>query len=156
MKTVTMAATLVVALAGAATALADDRGYDRRDDQGMRDERGGNDRGPGYDDRGGNDRGPMHDERGGPHGRWADDNGPRQFDAPEPYHHPRGYRKGHHWGAGERLPKAYLANRYYVDYRQYNLQPPPAGHQWVRVDNDFVLTAIATGVVVDVLQDVLR
>jgi Ni/Co efflux regulator RcnB len=32
----------------------------------------------------------------------------------------------------------------------YRLRPPPRGHYWVRVDNDVLLTAIATGLIVDV------
>jgi Ni/Co efflux regulator RcnB len=38
-----------------------------------------------------------------------------------------------------------------VDYRYYRLPPPPRGYQYSRVDNDVVLTAIATGVIASVL-----
>lgn len=136
-----------LALLGATSAWADrdDRGgpggYDQRDDR--------------HDERH-DDRGPGRDDHGPGHGRWADEGGPHSFQAPAPYHRPRGFQEGHHWQAGERLPKSHRGRQYYVDYRQYNLQAPPPGHQWVRVDNDFVLTVIATGVVVDVLQDVLH
>ena len=31
----------------------------------------------------------------------------------------------------------------------YPLRPPPRGHHWVRADNDYLLVAIATGVILD-------
>ena len=36
-----------------------------------------------------------------------------------------------------------------MDYRPYRLAPPPYGHHWVRVDNDVLLVALSTGLVVD-------
>jgi Ni/Co efflux regulator RcnB len=68
------------------------------------------------------------------------------------YHRPHGYRY-HVWRSGDRLPAAYRVSRYYVDdYWTYRLRQPPRGHYWVRVDNDVLLTAIATGVVVQVVS----
>lgn len=68
------------------------------------------------------------------------------------YHRPRGYRY-HVWRSGDRLPPAYRVSRYYVDdYWTYRLHRPPRGYHWVRVDNDVLLTAIATGVVVQVVS----
>ena len=53
------------------------------------------------------------------------------------------------WGYGDRLPYAYCAPRYVVhDYYAYSLSPPPYGYQYVRVDHDVVLAAIASGIVV--------
>jgi Ni/Co efflux regulator RcnB len=40
------------------------------------------------------------------------------------------------------------------DYRVYGLSEPPYGCRWVRVNNDVVLAAIATGVVLDVAYNV--
>jgi len=68
----------------------------------------------------------------------------------------------HHWGhyehvwhRGERLSPAYYAPSYVVrDYSAYRLREPPYGCRWVRVDNNFVLAAIATGVVLDVAYNV--
>ena len=69
------------------------------------------------------------------------------------YPAPRGYY-GHDWRRGERLPGAYYQRPYVVrDYRDYRLYAPPRGCQWIRVNNDVVLAAIATGVVLDVLHD---
>lgn len=69
------------------------------------------------------------------------------------YHRPHGFYR-HGWRAGERLPYGYRATRYVVnDFHHYHLYAPPRGHQWVRVDHDAVLTAIATGVVAAVVYD---
>jgi Ni/Co efflux regulator RcnB len=44
--------------------------------------------------------------------------------------------------------------RYYVqDYYYYGLRPPPPGYRWVYADGNFVLMALATGLIVEVLLD---
>lgn len=69
------------------------------------------------------------------------------------YPPPRGYVY-HQWRRGDRLPPPYFARPYVVyDYHRYHLYAPPRGYHWVRVDSDVVLTAIATGVVLDVLYN---
>jgi Ni/Co efflux regulator RcnB len=55
------------------------------------------------------------------------------------------WKKGYHmkqedWGRGER-----------VDYRQYHLHRPPSGYEWRLVDGNYVMAAIATGVVASVV-----
>ena len=68
------------------------------------------------------------------------------------YYGPRGYRP-YAWHSGARLPRAYYAPRYVVhDYGAYRLRTPPRGYHWVRVDHDVVLAAIATGVVLQVVD----
>ena len=62
---------------------------------------------------------------------------------------------GHVWHRGERLSPAYYAPAYVVrDYSAYQLREPPYGCRWVRVDNNVVLTAVATGVVLDIVYNV--
>jgi Ni/Co efflux regulator RcnB len=53
---------------------------------------------------------------------------------------------------GERLPSSYRA-RYYVvdDWRGHRLHQPPRGYHWVQVGADYVLIAIATGIIAQVL-----
>jgi Ni/Co efflux regulator RcnB len=69
------------------------------------------------------------------------------------YDPPRGYRP-HHWRRGDRLPAAYYARPYVIsDYRGCHLRPPSYGAHWVRVDNDVLLTVIATGIVLDVVYN---
>jgi Ni/Co efflux regulator RcnB len=51
---------------------------------------------------------------------------------------------------GDRLPVAYYGPAYVIDdYRDCGLYAPPRGYRWVRVDGNAVLTAIATGIVLD-------
>lgn len=70
------------------------------------------------------------------------------------YHRPYGYRP-YQWYPGARLPVAYYSPRYVIyDYPAYRLRPPPYGYHWVRVDNDVVLAAIATGVVLQVVNGI--
>jgi Ni/Co efflux regulator RcnB len=62
-----------------------------------------------------------------------------------------GQRK-HRWARGERLPTTYYRDRgYYVDYRRHHLRAPPRGYQWVRVDNDYVMVALATGLIASII-----
>jgi Ni/Co efflux regulator RcnB len=70
------------------------------------------------------------------------------------YYQPRGYYY-RSWNRGDRLPSHWYARQYVVhDWRPYRLYSPPYGYHWVRVGNDVVLTAIATGIVLDVLYDI--
>ena len=53
------------------------------------------------------------------------------------------------WSRGERLPGAYRGGG--VDYRRHQLRRPPRGYQWVQVGDDYVLSAVATGLILDVI-----
>jgi len=55
----------------------------------------------------------------------------------------------HVWQRGERLPAEFARGHEVVDWRARRLRPPPRGYHWVDVDGDFVLAALATGVVLD-------
>jgi len=55
------------------------------------------------------------------------------------------WKKGYHmrqedWNRGER-----------VDYRTYHLRRPPSGYEWRLVDGNYVLAAVATGVIASVV-----
>lgn len=39
------------------------------------------------------------------------------------------------------------------DYRECHLHSPPRGAHWVRVNNDVILAAIATGIVLEVFNN---
>lgn len=71
-----------------------------------------------------------------------------RYRAPAYYARPHGYR-AHRWASGHYLPRHYYGPSYYVDYRPYQLAPPPYGYHWVRVDNDVLLVALATGLIAD-------
>jgi Ni/Co efflux regulator RcnB len=54
----------------------------------------------------------------------------------------KGDRIGHDdWDRGERV----------ADYHQYRLRRPPHGYEWRRVDNNYVLAAVAGGVIASVI-----
>ena len=38
-----------------------------------------------------------------------------------------------------------------VDYRTYHLRQPPSGYEWREIDGNYVLAAVATGVVASVI-----
>ncbi|MDP9630765.1 UNVERIFIED_ORG: Ni/Co efflux regulator RcnB [Ensifer adhaerens] len=58
-------------------------------------------------------------------------------------------KKKERWSRGHRLSPAERRHMAQVrDYRRYKLRQPPRGQQWVRVDNDFLLISLATGVIV--------
>lgn len=53
---------------------------------------------------------------------------------------------------GDRLPSPYRGRQYVVDdWRGHGLQPPPRGHRWVQVGGEYVLVAIATGVIASII-----
>lgn len=69
-----------------------------------------------------------------------------RYDRPHYRHHWQHYR--HHWQRGHRYGGPIYVVR---DYRHYRLRPPPRGYHWVRADNnDYLLVAIATGIILDV------
>jgi len=98
-----------------------------------------------------------HNDRRDDRGRYEQRND-RRFDSHErfrvgAYHRPHGYQY-RAWRQGDRLPSAYRKRVYVVnDYHSYRLHQPPRGYHWVRVDNNVVLAAVATGVVLEVVSN---
>lgn len=106
-----------------------DRNDDRRDDN--RRDRGQDDRRDGYQARGG---GRAGNEGWGEERRW------------------NGAGPDHSFRRGDRLPQRYRSNQYVVNnYREHHLRPPPRGYHWVQTGGDYVLAAIATGVIADLI-----
>ncbi|MFM0001174.1 RcnB family protein [Paraburkholderia dipogonis] len=84
---------------------------------------------------------------GAPHGKG---HGPAPHDASRGG--PGGPIPHNDWHKGERLPAEYRDHNYVVDdWHGHGLQAPPRGYQWVGVNGDYVLAAIATGVIANVL-----
>ncbi|OOG49422.1 RcnB family protein [Rhodanobacter sp. C01] len=83
----------------------------------------------------GHNRGHDDHRHGDDHGRYGyHDGGPRNYGRP-------------HWQRGHR----YDGPTYVVrDYGHYRLRQPPRGYHWVRANNDFLLVAVATGIILDV------
>jgi Ni/Co efflux regulator RcnB len=140
MKTKLIASALIaltMAASGSAMAQRGDRDNDRNDhgNQGQHQQ---------YN----NDRNDRHDGA-----RGNDNNNRRNYDA-------RNYRSDNYRGGGprhdlrrgQRLSSEYRDNRYVVnDWRARRLSAPPRGQHWVQAGNDYVLAAIATGVITQIL-----
>ena len=63
-------------------------------------------------------------------------------------------RDNPHWSRGDRLPTQYRANQYVVsDWKNNHLRQPPRGYHWVRANNQYVLAAMASGVIADIILD---
>ena len=39
----------------------------------------------------------------------------------------------------------------FVDYRSHHLRHPPRGYRWVQVDNNYMLAAVATGLIAQIV-----
>ena len=64
----------------------------------------------------------------------------------------RGAGPDHQFYRGGRLPPQYRNNQYVVnDWRGHHLSAPPRGYHWVQTGSDYVLVAIATGVILQLL-----
>lgn len=100
------------------------RGNDARHGQRNQDQRRGN------------------DARDGPQYRNGDDRGRGD----------RGAGPEHNFYRGGRLPNEYRNHQYVVDdWRNHHLNAPPRGYQWVQTGGDYVLVAIATGIIAQIL-----
>lgn len=96
---------------------------------------------PGQDDR----RGPP-DRRDDRHDNRRDDHrGPDRRDE-------RGAGPNHAFHRGDRLPPEYRNRQYVVNnWREHRLSAPPRGYQWVQTGGDYVLAAIGTGIILQLL-----
>jgi Ni/Co efflux regulator RcnB len=60
--------------------------------------------------------------------------------------------RGPEWHRGGRVPSQYRDHQYVVDnWHEHHLAPPPRGYHWVQVGNDYVLAAIATGIIAQLI-----
>jgi len=86
-----------------------------------------------------------NDQGNGHHGHNPKDEG----------RHDNGKHKGwdkQAYRRGDYLPDRYYTTQYYVtDYERYHLRRPDPGYRWIRSDSgQIVLTAVASGIVVDI------
>jgi len=133
-----------------------DRGDGARHEQRNNMGRDGDNRG--FDQR--DQRDQRHDQRGN-NGRNGNDSGPRGFDQRDQRHEQQGFnqRNDHQYGArgpqfyrGGHIPMEYRNRQYVVtNWRGHHLSAPPRGQQWVQVGADYVLIAIATGVIAQLI-----
>lgn len=130
MKLFASALIAAVMLTGSSVAMAQHHDHGDRDGHGWHDDRG--------------DHGRGHDRDRREYGRYDHDHDRRRDH--DRHWVPPGHR--HHWVRGHR----YYGPTYVVrDYRTYRLRPPPRGYHWVRDDDgQYLLVAIATGIILDI------
>jgi len=80
----------------------------------------------------------------------------RDMRRPGPPPHAHGGRHGagpnHNWVRGSRIPPQYRTRHYVVnDWRGHRLAAPPRGYHWVQNGGDYLLVAIATGVIATII-----
>ena len=139
---------LITAFVAAATLGMSTAGFARDDD----DRRHRND-GPRYEqrfgDRHGDRRVERHVERRVE--RHVYHHGPRHVQRDvRIVHRDNGYRAyGPRWQRGHYLPREYRSQRHVVVNHRYHpqLYQAPHGHQWMQVDGEFLLVAVATGLI---------
>ena len=122
----------VCALAAAALLTSSLSFADQSDRQDEYKKGNGHGHGRGHDNR--RDEGQF-DQRDG---RWNDRRPDYNARGPE-------FRQGGH------IDREYRSRAYEVDYREHRLSRPPVGHRWVQVGADYVLIAIATGVIANII-----
>ena len=67
-------------------------------------------------------------------------------------HDERGAGPNHEFHRGDRLPPENHNRQYVVDdWRGHHLSAPPRGYHWVQTGGDYVLVAITTGVILQML-----
>lgn len=132
-----ISAVLAMSLAAAGPAFAQrdssDQDQQRTFRQAQRD--GPQSRQPGYNPRGQRDK-----------------PGQRGYDQRSQRGDERGAGPDHRYYRGDRLPAEYRHRTYVVDdWRGHRLSAPPRGYHWVQVGGDYVLVAIATGIILQLM-----
>jgi Ni/Co efflux regulator RcnB len=101
----------------------------------------------GNGNREGNDRGHRQGERDHRDDRHGNNGLHKGWDKDE-----RGAGPDQRWHRGDRLPMEYRHRSYVVDdWRGHRLSAPPRGYYWVQNGNDYLLVAIASGVIAQML-----
>lgn len=73
--------------------------------------------------------------------------GPMSFAQDHPDEHHDTYVRHDEWKKGYHMKQEDWNRARPVDYKQYHLSPPPHGYEWRSVDGNYVLAAVATGVI---------
>ena len=68
-------------------------------------------------------------------------------------HHQDNHQSVHHeeWKKGAKIRDEDWRRGERVDYRERHLRAPPHGYEWRQVDGNYVLAAVATGVIASVI-----
>lgn len=58
----------------------------------------------------------------------------------------------HHWKRGERMGYNDWSSAQPVDYRQHHLRHPPRGYEWRESNGQYILAAVASGVIASMVM----
>ena len=152
-----VSAVMALSMASSGLVLAQGRG-----DRGDRDDRGGQQERRDNDARNQQDRrdadadmrrGRGTNARGSYNGRGPDGRGPPgQLKKEEWRDGRRGAGPHHAYYRGDRLPMEYRHRTYVVDnWHSHQLSAPPRGYHWVQTGSDYVLIAIASGIIAQLI-----
>lgn len=90
-----------------------------------------------------------HNDRGWERDHRRDDRRDYRGDRGHEY---RGAGPDHRWVKGYRVPPQYRGPQYVVqDWRGHRLSAPPRGYHWVQYGGDYMLVAIASGVIAQLI-----
>ncbi|HLK26345.1 MAG TPA: RcnB family protein [Caulobacteraceae bacterium] len=62
-----------------------------------------------------------------------------------------GYRIAHTYGRGEHIDRDQWSQSQPVDWRAHHLRAPPRGYEWREVNGQYVLAAVATGLILSAI-----
>ncbi len=97
-------------------------------------------------------QGPAHANRPGHRPQPPHAQRPQHRPGPPHMHGHRGAGPDHSWHRGSRIPPQYRTRHYVVnDWRGHHLSAPPRGYHWVQNGSDYLLVAIATGVIAQII-----
>lgn len=66
-------------------------------------------------------------------------------------HHDSHYVRHQEWHKGYHMRHEDWDRGQRVDYHRYHLHRPPSGYEWREVDGNYVMAAVATGVIASVI-----
>lgn len=67
------------------------------------------------------------------------------------HHDNHAYVRHNEWRKGARMNHDDWNRGERVDYHRYRLKAPPRGYEWRQVDGNYVMAAVATGVIASVI-----
>lgn len=63
------------------------------------------------------------------------------------------YVRHHDWRRGHRLARSDWSRGERLDWRRHHLRQPPRGYEWREIDGNYVLAAMATGVIASIIAN---
>jgi len=90
------------------------------------------------------------DDRNRPHDQHD------QRDRRDDHGQPHRYVQHREWRRGARMNQDDWNRGERIDYRRYHLRAPRRGYEWREVDGNYVMAAVATGVIANVIANSMR